>query len=92
MDFKTVKLRMSDDVRQAMEDRGINEDDVREVLEYAETEGCKLYAEGENRFLGKKRIHNFTVNVEYAIDGEGIEVRNLYCHMVQLAEDRTEGA
>lgn len=87
MDFKTVELRMSDEARQAMEDRGINEDDIRQVLDYAETEGRKLYDEENGHFLAKKRIGNFTANLEYLLDGESVEVVSMYGHVVKLSED-----
>ena len=71
MDFKTVALTISDDVAAIMEERGIKEDDVREVLEYAETTGKKLYIEGEEHFLARKRIGNFSAYVEYVMkDGD----------------------
>lgn len=35
MDFKTAAINYGDGVADAMEERGINEDDIRAVLEYA---------------------------------------------------------
>ena len=52
-----------------MEDRGIREEDIREVLDYAESTGRKLYVEGEEHYLAAKKIGNFTCNVEYAVSG-----------------------
>lgn len=59
MDFKTAAINYGDGVTDAMEERGINEDDIRAVLEYAESEGKKLYVEGEEHFLARKRIGEF---------------------------------
>ena len=86
MDFKTVAIRMSDEVAGVMEERGVREEDVREVLEYAETTGKKLYVEGEQHFLARKRMGNFSAYVEYIL-GDDVEVLNVYSHMVTLAED-----
>ena len=43
MDAKTVPVKLSDDIRAIMEERGIREEDIREVLDYAESTGKKLY-------------------------------------------------
>ena len=56
MDAKTVPVKLSDDIRAIMEERGIREEDIREVLDYAESTGKKLYVEGEERYLAKKKI------------------------------------
>lgn len=84
MDAKTVSLKLTDEMQEIMEDRGIREDDIREVLEYAESTGKKLYVEGEERYLAKKKIGNVTFNVEYAPTSDGVEILNLYSHVVVL--------
>lgn len=88
MDFKTAAINYGDGVTDAMEERGINEDDIRAVLEYAESEGKKLYVEGEERFLARKRIGNFSAYVEYRLNGDSVEVLNVYSHVVLLSEDQ----
>lgn len=86
MDFKTVEIKISDELAELMEERGVREEDVREVLEYAETNGKKLYIEGEEHFLARKRIGKFSAYVEYIL-GDAVELVNVYSHMVTLAED-----
>lgn len=44
----------------------------------------KLYVEGEERYLAKKKIGNFTCNVEYAVNGGEVEVLNLYSYVILL--------
>ena len=84
MDAKTVPVKLSDDIRAIMEERGIREEDIREVLDYAESTGKKLYVEGEECYLAKKKIGNFTCNVEYAVNGGEVEVLNLYSYVILL--------
>jgi 4Fe-4S ferredoxin iron-sulfur binding domain protein len=84
VDAKTVPVKLSDDIRAIMEERGIREEDIREVLDYAESTGKKLYVEGEERYLAKKKIGNFTCNVEYAVNGGEVEVLNLYSYVILL--------
>lgn len=83
MDFKTVPLIISQEVTEIMENRGIKESDVREVIEYGETTSRKLVSD-DGVFLAKKRVNNFTPNVEYAIQDGGIEIRNLYSYIISF--------
>lgn len=87
MDFQTVSIKIGDDVAALMEERGINEDDVRQALVCSESTGEKLYIEGENHFLGKKRMNNFTVNIEYVVGDSEVELVNAYSHLVHLTAD-----
>lgn len=90
MDFKTVPIKLSDEIKEVMENRGIREEDIREVLEYAETTGKKLYIDGEEHYLAKKRLNKFTPNVEYIIaDGE-VEVVNLYSYIISFTDPKGE--
>ena len=76
MDFKTVPIKLSDE--------------IKEVMENAETTGKKLYIEGEEHYLAKKRLNKFTPNVEYIIaDGE-VEVVNLYSYIISFADPKGE--
>ena len=81
-----MTIEFSDEVKGLMEERGIQETDINEVIEYAQTEQ-KLYEEGSNKCLGKKRIGEFTVYAEYTQDGDNITVENVYSHRVKLTED-----
>ena len=88
MDMTTVEIRPAEGGADVMEERGVNLDDVREILVYAEGEGCKL-VDGD-RCLAKKRIGNFTAYAEYRTDGDAVEVLDVYGHRVLLTEDNQE--
>ena len=83
-----ANIAISTTVQAAMDERGIQENDVRLVLD-----GCgnppHLCSEDGQRFLAKKRIGNFTVNVEFARTGDSIEVYNVYSHVVRLTGEET---
>ena len=80
-------IEISNEAKGLMEERGIQEADVKEAVEYAETTQ-KLYEEGGSRCLGKKRLGEFTVYAEYTKDDSGkITVENAYSHRVKLTED-----
>lgn len=80
-------IEIKDEVKALMEERGIQEADVEEVVEYAES-AQRLYDEDSGRCLGKKRLGEFTVYAEYTKDGSGkVIVENTYSHRVKLTED-----
>lgn len=87
MDFKTVTLNISEEAMANMEERGVREEDVREVLEYAESTGKKLYVEGEEHFLARKRMGNFSAYAEYILGEDSVEVLSVYSHMVTMPAD-----
>lgn len=64
----------ADGAENAVEERGISEDDIRAVLEHAESEGKKLCVEGEEHYPARKRIGNFSAYVEYSLNGDSVEV------------------
>lgn len=86
MDFTTVKFSFVDEATTTMEERGISEDDVRQVVAWAEGDGGKLI--GEGCFLGKKRLDRFTVYAQYAIEEDSVSVSSAYSHRVTLREDK----
>lgn len=86
MDMNSVEIRLGDGVADAMEERGVKEEDVREILAYAEGEGVKLVDGDLN--LAKKRIGKFTAYAEYKIVDGAVELIDVYSHRVELSADR----
>ena len=50
----------------------------------------RLYVDGVEHFLAKKKIGNFTANVEYTVSGGEVEVLNLYSYVITLAGQDNE--
>lgn len=86
MDIADSALIISSEIEAAMNERGILKSDIKEVLAYAE-EVEKLYIEGKNHFLGKKRMGKFTAYAEYVTKDNVYEILNAYSHRVSLLED-----
>ncbi len=82
-----MALIISDDIKALMEERGLRDEDIKEVIDYAEA-GDKLVDEEDGKCLGKKRLENFTVYAEYRMNGEDCEITNVYSHRIELTEDR----
>ncbi len=85
MAWEEVKLQISDDVKKRLEERHILEDEVKQVIFHAETEGDKLYLTQSNRLLSRLRIGSATFYVEY-ITGQGqYIVQSAYAHKSEIA-------
>ena len=87
MDIGNAAITYEGDVKTVMDERGIKEADIREVISWAEGEGGKLLNPEGTRFLGKKRLENFTVYAEYSAADGSFVIYNVYSHRVSLRED-----
>ena len=67
---KAVKIEKSAEIAALMDERHITDDDVRNVITYAEDTGRKLYKEDSDRFLSKRRMGQTYFYVEYSPAGE----------------------
>jgi len=86
--MKEINLIKSDHAKDLMSDIKISDSEVKEVIEYAESEGKKLYKKGENRFLGKKKIGERTVYVEYSPgDNNNFEIHAAWALRFSIKED-----
>lgn len=96
-----MQFSMSDDVAALLEERHILEDNLREVIQHAESTGDKLYGPRGKRFLGKlvtKRpmtnqftgrmvVWEFTCYVEYSMTDKGYEVHSAYSHNAAIESE-----
>jgi hypothetical protein len=82
--YNEIKLQISDEIKNLMEERHILEDEIKQVIHYAETEGDKLFQPETNTFLAKLRIGNATFYTKYSVDGESYLVQSAYAHKSEL--------
>jgi hypothetical protein len=83
-----IALQINENAAASMRERGIREEDIRQVLDYAKESGVFLRDGGEDLMLAKKRIGSFTFYVK--CKGEGpYEILDTYSHRVMLTEDET---
>lgn len=83
----SISITKTDHAKDLMDDIKITDDEIIEVIEYAESEGKKLYKKDESRFLGKKKIGERTVYVEYSPKGDGFEIHSTWALRFSIAED-----
>ncbi|MFC2003202.1 hypothetical protein ACFLV4_04585 [Chloroflexota bacterium] len=84
MSWEEIKLELSDKVKQLLEEKHILEDEVRQVINNAETEGEKLYQPDTNKYLAKLKIGKATFYVEYSIKEDSYVVSSAYAHKAEI--------
>lgn len=82
--MEEIRLEMNEQVRELIEERGIREEEVRQVIEHAEATGDKLYSQGTGRYLAKLRISEATFYIEYSIEEERYIVHTGYTHQSEI--------
>jgi hypothetical protein len=85
-----IDLNMTEQVKELLKERGIKKEDVKETIEHGESKKRKFYIPGENRFLGKKKIGNVTMNVEYSAGKKAFDVITAYSHRAELLENTSK--
>lgn len=81
-----MNFNYEDGVQENNEERGLVNEDIEKVVISAEETGFKLL--GDNgHILAKLRLENFTVYVDYQIDGNQVNIFDAYCHRVNFKEE-----
>lgn len=82
----SVKLILSDGLHTVMDGRGICEEDIRQVISFAERTSNKLMNTDTGRLIAHLRIGNITCWAEYAPEGDAYRVFNTYQHRMAIEE------
>ncbi len=82
-----IQLQISDLVNSLLQERYIQEDDIKPVIESAETSGEKLYQPGTDVYLAKKTIGEATFYVSYSPSDAGYIIHTAYVHRSLILED-----
>ena len=96
-DYENMKLQKNEEVTEILDTRHILDDEVKMVIDNAESTGEKLYQPGRDRFLAKIRTGTasdellgeaITYYVEYSVAEENTYVvYTAYCHRTKLMEE-----
>ena len=84
MSWEEIKLQVGDEVKKLLEERHISEEEVQQVIDFAETGGGKLYQPEANRYLAKNRLKEVTIYVEYSTDEKGYIIHTAYSHRSKI--------
>jgi len=85
--YESIKLIIPAEVKKILEDRLILEEDIQQVIEYAERTGKKLRQLQTGRLLAHYKPTRVTYWVEYAPQGESFVIFNAYSHRMELKEE-----
>jgi len=87
-EYAEIELQKSDQVKELLESRHILDEEIKMVIDNAETTGKKIYQPGTNKFLAKMRIANATFYVEYsALELEKTyKIHTAYAHKAKIRE------
>ena len=81
-----VVIIKDEGVAALLDQRHILDQDVKQVISYAEATGEKLYREGIERYLAKLKTANATFYVEYSPSGNGYQVHTAYFHRSEIMD------
>ena len=83
----SIELKISEHARIVMSERHILEEDIRPVIEWAETSGVKLYQPDTNLYLAKKTTDYATFYAKYSYTPPGYTIHAVYLHRSKIIED-----
>jgi rRNA maturation endonuclease Nob1 len=84
---QALRLEKTDAVADMLEERHILDEDVKRVIQNAESTGDKLYQTDTDHFLSKLRVGEVTFYVEYSRIDKGYRIHTAYSHRFLLEED-----
>ena len=83
-----IELRISDEMRSVLEERHILDEDIREVIDFAERSGKKLLNRDTGHFVAHHKPISVTYWVEYTITpGGAFIIHNAYSHRMEIIEE-----
>ena len=87
---QSLSLHLSEEVAARVDKRLILEDDIRQVIAYAERTGNRFRNPTTGHFLAYHKPANVTYWVEYTAAGEGFHVHNAYSHRMEIVMQPSE--
>jgi Fe-S oxidoreductase len=79
-----IELEFSEEIAERVDQRLILEEDIRQVVTYAERTGNRFRNPETGHFLAYHRPANVTYWVEYTPAGEGYRIHNAYSHRMEI--------
>jgi len=86
-DALSLRLILSDGLRDELAQRCVDETDVRQVISYAESTSKKLMDTDTQHLVAHLKIDNITCWVEYMPEGDEYRVFGAYTHRLAIEEE-----
>ncbi|MDR3569604.1 MAG: heterodisulfide reductase-related iron-sulfur binding cluster [Syntrophobacteraceae bacterium] len=84
--YGMIRLKISEELRETLERRQILDSDIRQVIDFAESSGTRLFNSRTSHYLAHWKPAALTYWVEYAPSEGEFTVFNAYCHRMELTE------
>ena len=85
--YGMIRLSISDELRELLEQRQILDSDIQQVIDFAERSGTKLLNRVTGRFLAHYKPAAVTYWVEYTPAENEFIIHNAYSHRMEVAEE-----
>jgi hypothetical protein len=82
--YGMIRLVVSDELRELLEQRQILDSDIQQVIDFAERSGVKLLNRRTRRYLAHYKPAAVTYWVEYTPVGDEFVIHNAYCHRMEI--------
>lgn len=82
--LEEVRLRISDELKALLEKRHILDEDIRQVIDYAQKSGVRLLNRQTGHLLAHFRPASVTYWVEYTAEGGEFIIHNAYSHRMEV--------
>ncbi len=80
----TIQLYLSEEIAARVDERLILEEDMRQVIAYAEQTGNRFVNPDSGHYLAYHKPANVTYWVEYTPEGEGYRIHTAYSHRMEI--------
>lgn len=87
MEYETINLLLSEEVKKKMEERLILSQNIQEVIFHAEETGNIILNPKNGHSIAYFKPKVVTYWVEYEKEGEGYRVHSTYCHRIEIMEE-----
>ena len=84
---RNENLVIPSEVRKAMEERLILVEDIEKVIAHSGISGERFFNPEDSSYLGNLRIENVTYWVRYAEKEDGIYIKSVYSHRMEIVKE-----
>ena len=83
-DYQKIKLEISEEAAELMEQRRILIEDLQRVIQHAEATGDRLFHPPSGHYKAAYAPFKVTFWVEYTVAGQSFVVHNAYAHRMEV--------
>lgn len=92
MAYETISLRMDEETKRSINKQLLLEDDIQQVIGYAEENSFYLYDGDTKEHIAHKQTGFITIWVRYKALGDDVyQISSVYFHRVKLKGEQNDG-